>query len=76
MTPLHVSALGGGAGRSATWARLVFFSLSVTVASILSTAVWIWSLWASISNSMSAIFIFTLMGGFCCGCVNSSPIVY
>jgi len=76
MTPLHVSALGGGAGRSATWARLVFFRRSVTVASILSTVDWIWSSWASISNSMSPIFIFTRIGGFCCFSVKSSPVVY
>ena len=76
MTPLHVSALGGGAWRSATWARFVFFSRSVTVASILSTAVWIWSGWASISNSMSPTFIFTRIGGFCCFSVKFSHIVY
>jgi len=74
--PLHVSALGGGVGRSATWARFVFFRRSVTVASILSTAVWIWSGWASISNSMSPTFIFTRIGGFCCFSVKFSLIVY
>jgi hypothetical protein len=48
----------------------------VTVASILSTAVWIWSSWDSISNSMSPIFIFTRMGGFCVFSVKCSPVVY
>jgi len=73
--PLHVSALGMEAGRSG-WVRLRFFECSVTVARIWLTAVWIWSGWASISNSISPIFIFTLIGGFCGFCVNSFTIVY
>ena len=73
MTPLHVSALGGGAWRSV---RRTSFIRSVTVASILSTAVWIWSSWLSISNSMSPIFIFTFIGGFCVFSVKSTPIGY
>ena len=76
MTPLHVSARGGDAGRSATWARLVVFRRSVTVASILSTVLCIWSSCDSISNSMSPIFIFTRIGGLCCFSVKFSLIAY
>ena len=66
MTPLHVSALGGGAWRSAVgWASWKSLRRAVTVLRMRSTAVWIWSSWDSISNSMSPIFILTLMGGFC-----------
>ena len=56
--------------------KRVSFSLSVTVESILSTADCSWSSWLSISNSMSPIFIFTLIGGFCCFSVKFTPIVY
>ena len=73
---MHVSALGGGAWRSATMASWVFLSLSVTVDSIWSTAVCSWSSWDSISNSMSPIFIFTRIGGFCGFSVKLTPIVY
>jgi hypothetical protein len=48
----------------------------VTVARILSTAFWIWSSWLSISNSMSPIFIFTRIGGFCGFSVKLSPVAY
>lgn len=76
MTPLHVSARGGDAGRWAAAVRRVSFRRSVTAASMRSTAVWIWSSWDSISNSMSPIFIFTLMGGFCGFSVKLTPIDY
>ena len=70
---MHVSALGGGAVRSV---KRVSFSLSVTVESILSTADCSWSSWDSISNSMSPIFIFTFIGGFCGFSVKLSPVAY
>ena len=73
ITPLHVSALGGGDALSD---RRVSFSFSVTVERMRSMAVCSWSSWDSISNSMLPIFIFTRIGGFCGFCVNSSPIVY
>lgn len=75
MMPLQVSALGGGAGRSAVGSGFSL-SLLVTVVSMRSTAVWIWSSWDSISNSMSPIFIFTRIGGFCGFSVKLTPIVY
>jgi len=71
--PLHVSALGGGAALSD---RRVSFRRSVTVASILSTAVCSWSSWDSISNSISPIFIFTRIGGFCSVSGNFPPVAY
>ena len=73
---MHVSALGGGAGLSVMVARRVSLSFSVTVESILSTADCSWSSCDSISISISPIFIFTLIGGFCGFSVNSSPVVY
>jgi len=73
---LHVSALGGGGGLSATVDKRVSLSFSVTVESILSTADCSWSSCDSISISNSPIFIFTLIGGFCGFSVNSSPVVY
>jgi len=69
--PLHVSALGGGAVRSARVG--VSFSFSVTVERMRSTVAWSWSSWHSISNSISPIFIFTRIGGFALVCVNFSP---
>ena len=56
--------------------KCVSFMRSVTVVSILSTADCSWSSWLSISNSMSPIFIFTLIGGFCGFSVKLSPVVY
>jgi hypothetical protein len=76
ITPLHVSALSGGAGLSATVAIRVSLSFSVTVDSILSTADCSWSSCDSISISISPIFIFTFIGGFCGFSVKLSPIVY
>ena len=73
---MQVSALGGGGGLSATVARRVSLSFSVTVESILSTADCSWSSWLSISISISPIFIFTLIGGFCGFSVKFSPIAY
>jgi hypothetical protein len=46
------------------------------VESIWSTAVCSWSSWDSISNSMSPIFIFTRIGGFCGFSVKLTPVVY
>ena len=70
---MQVSARGGGTARSV---KRLSLSFSVTVDSILSTADCSWSSWLSISNSMSPIFIFTLIGGFCGFSVKCSPIVY
>jgi hypothetical protein len=39
-------------------------------------AVCSWSSWLSISNSISPIFIFTRMGGFCGFSVTLSPVDY
>jgi hypothetical protein len=69
---LHVSALGGAALSD----RRVSFSFSVTVERMWPMAVCSWSSWDSISNSMSPIFIFTRMGGFCGFSVKLSPVVY
>jgi len=72
--PLHVSALGGAAARSARIG--VSFSFCVTVERMRSTVDWSWSSWHSISNSISPIFIFMRMGGFAFVCVNFSPCCY
>lgn len=72
--PLHVSALGGATVRSGM--RGASLSFWVTVERILSTAFWSWSSWHSISNSISPIFIFTRIGGFCSFSVNLSPVAY
>jgi hypothetical protein len=76
MTPLQVSALGGAAWRSGVVVSWRSLRRAVTVLRIRSTAVWIWSSWDSISNSMSPIFIFTRIGGFCGFSVKLSPVVY
>jgi len=64
---LHVSALGCGEVLSEI--ICVFFNLSVTVESILSTVAWSWSSWHWISNSNAPIFILTCIGGFGSFCV-------
>ena len=74
ITPLHVSALGGGAVLSVV--KRVSLSFSVTVESILSMADRSWSSWLSISNSISPIFIFTRIGGLCGFSGKLSPVVY
>jgi hypothetical protein len=71
--PLHVSALGGGATLSD---KRVSLSFSVTVERMRSMAVCSWSSWLSISNSISPIFIFTRIGGFCGFSVKLPPVVY
>jgi len=76
MTPLQVSALGRAACRSVVFVSWRSLSRVVTVLRIRSTAVWIWSSWDSISNSMSPIFIFTRIGGFCGFSVKLSPVAY
>ena len=73
ITPLHVSALAGGAALSD---RRVSFSFSVTVERMWSMAVCNWSSWDSISNSISPIFIFTRIGGFCSVSGNFPPVAY
>jgi len=62
--------------RSSWGVTCMSFRRAATVLRIRSTAVWIWSSWLSISNSMSPIFILTLIGGFCVFSVKLSPIVY